>query len=158
MDMFIKRSIDNFKGLTSCNVVFTVDREKIQKKLRFYFSYIKDEDIFYIISLNFISMDKIKDWSKIEMLGEQAVVAAIDESISNQLAFFVAYYKDNFNNRINLATINRDISKTLNAFYIYMQLKSKINKSIKKLSKNRAYKMGNKNYEGMHGAITYVEI
>ncbi len=158
MDKFIKKSIDNFKGLTSCNVLFTAGDFKVQKKLRFYFSYIKEDDIFHIISLDFISKEKIYDWSVIERGGQEAVVAAINESISQQLSFFVAYYKDNYDNKANLSTINRRISLWLCMFYRYMKLKSKINKSVKYFSNNTMAKIDHANYEGSQGTITYMEV
>ncbi len=158
MDIFVKRSINNFKGLTSCNVTFVVNGKNVRKKLRFYFSHIKKDDIFYIISLDFISMDKINDWSKVESLGEEAVVNAINESISEQLSFFVAYYKDNFADKKKLSAINRSISIELNIFYAYIKLKSKISRSIKKLSNNTQHQIGENNYSHMYGSITYMEI
>lgn len=158
MDIFVKKAIENFRGLTACNVAFNVGDKKIEQRLRFYFAYMKEDDIFYIISLDFISMEKINNWSKVESSTVHAVVSAINESISSQLSFFVAYYRDNFDNKENLGAINRNISKTLNLFYGYMKLKSKISKSLKKISNDTMHKMENTNYEGMHEAITYMEI
>ncbi len=158
MDRFVKRAILNFRGQTSCNVSFDIAGKKIEKRLRFYFTYIKEEDIFYITSLDFVSMDKIYNWSSIQSSGTNALVGVINESISNQLSFFVTYYKDNFADKENLRVINRKISKTLSLFYRYIKLKSKISKSLKKLSNDAMHKMENTNYEGMHESITYMEI
>ncbi len=154
-NIFVKESIDNFKGLTSCKVTFSVDNKKIIKKLRFYFSYIKEIDCLYIISIDFISMEKITGWSKIEEKGHFDVVDSITKNISPQLDFYVNYYKNNFNEKKALSNINRNISKSLILFYQYIKIKSKINSSIKKLN-NKNIKLQNNSYEEQYNNIIYI--
>ena len=154
-NIFVKEAIDNFKGLTSCNVRFSVDSKKIIKKLRFYFSYIKEMDCLYIISLDFISMEKITNWSKIEEKGHFDVVDSITKNISPQLDFYVNSYKDNFNDKKALFNINRNVSKTLILFYEYIKIKSKISSSLKKLN-NKDIKLQNNSYEEQYNNIIFI--